>query len=189
MSPQRRRWIAAITLMLLVTAACGALFAQDASSDELVLRDDDGHRNGGDWQWLQTLLALGLVVGLIFLARYLLHKFSRLRRPSGTCGAMAVIARANLTPKHQMVLVRMGRRLLLLGCGSEGVAALTEITDSQEIEELLRAVDSAKADSFKKLFKRKLTGDGPAQSGGAVREVAEKMRSRLGSEDSQEASQ
>ena len=54
-------------------------------------------------------------------------------------GVLKLVARANLSPKHQMFLVRMGNRLVLVGAGPQGLTTLSEITDAEEATKLLQA--------------------------------------------------
>lgn len=88
--------------------------------------------------WVQLLLALVIVVGLIVALGWLLKRLGGGKTFRGA-GTLKLIARANLSPKHQMFLVRMGRRLVLIGAGPQGLATLSEITDAEEANKLLQA--------------------------------------------------
>lgn len=88
--------------------------------------------------WGQLLLAMAIVVGLIVALGWLVKRLGGGKGLHNT-GALKLIARANLSPKHQMFLVRMGDRLVLIGAGPQGLATLSEITDAAEASELLQA--------------------------------------------------
>ncbi len=88
--------------------------------------------------WGQMLLAMGIVVAMIVALGWLVKRLSGGRtRQNG--GVLRLIARTNLSPKHQMFLVRMGNRLVLVGAGPQGLATLSEITDAAEASELLQS--------------------------------------------------
>lgn len=147
-------------------------------------------------EWLQTFLALAVVVGLIFALRYLLRRFARPTGPARVSAAIDVLTRVNLSGKHQLILVRLGKKLVLLGAGAEGLAALSEVSEPHEVADLLKAVESGSSEPFAGIFRRKAerfsggrdendsSGGESADTGasGAVRSVSEKLRSRLSGE-------
>jgi flagellar biosynthetic protein FliO len=88
--------------------------------------------------WGQLLLAMGIVVGLIVGLGWLVKRLGG-SKGLRNAGALKLVARASLSPKHQMFLVRVGSRLVLIGAGPQGLATLSEITDAGEAAELLRS--------------------------------------------------
>jgi len=96
----------------------------------------DGPNQWG--QWARTIGALVLVVVLIFLARMLLKRFGPVygahRRQ-----LLDVLARRPISPRHQLLLVRMGRRIVLVGQGPSGLTTLSEVTDGDEVAKLIEA--------------------------------------------------
>jgi flagellar biosynthetic protein FliO len=110
----------------------------------------------GAWDWLRTILALALVVGLIFLARHLLRRFGVpvRARPAGG-DVMEVLARSPVSQRQQLLLVRLGGRLVLVGAGPSGMSALCEVTDAQEVQSLLKAIEQSKGGAFADIFRRK----------------------------------
>ena len=96
--------------------------------------DDD---NGAPDNWLQTLAALGIVIALIFLTRWVLRRISGVRRLGEAGNVLQVLATVSLSPRQQMFLVRMGGRVVLLGSGPGGLARLAEVTDPDEVAQLL----------------------------------------------------
>ena len=139
MDDRRRQWIAAALMALVVLMAAAPLHAETDIDNKSITDGDNRGPGDGVWAWVQMLVALGVIVGLIFLARYLLRRFGLARSVLGGSDLLNVVARAPLTPRHQLYLLHMGRRLVLIGAGAEGLATLAEVTDPDEIGELLTA--------------------------------------------------
>jgi len=99
-------------------------------------------RGGNGGGWLQTLGALAVVVAVIFAVRMLLKRFAGSAPLARRAGAIEVLAQTRLAARQQLSLVRLGRRLVLLGSGPAGIRSLAEVTDPQEVEELLAAARS-----------------------------------------------
>lgn len=95
----------------------------------------------GGGSWLsglgRTLVALLIVVALIFGVRLVLRRLARGGRSRALPGAVEVVAKMSLSARQQLVLVRLGRRLVLVGTGPEGMTTLSEVTDADEVSALL----------------------------------------------------
>ena len=148
MSVRRRQWIAA-TMVLAALAAAPVVALADApapgdtatrpvkkpeAQDGKSLSRETGWGGGG---WLRTAGALALVIGLIFLARFAFRRFAPSVGKHAAGGKIEVLARTNLSARQQLCLVRLGRRLLLVGSGPEGMRTLAEISDPAEVADLL----------------------------------------------------
>jgi flagellar biogenesis protein FliO len=79
---------------------------------------------------------------------------------------MEVLARASVAPRQQLLLVRLGKRLVLIGAGGGTMCTLAEVSDQAEVDELMRSVKAAKGASFAGLLMR--------QKKGSIAENAEK---------------
>jgi len=102
-----------------------------------------GTQQQGPWeQWGRTLLALAVVVALIFVARIMLRRFSPVSGPRRR-EVLDVLARATVSPRHQLLLVRAGRRVVLVGQGPASLTTLSEIKDTEEVAALIEAVAGA----------------------------------------------
>ncbi len=105
---------------------------------------------GGSWGGsgaLATLSALGVVIGLIFLFRWGVAKVSG--TPIATASAaVEVLSRSSVAPRSHVLLLRIGPRVLVVGESSGGLRTLSEVTDEQEVANLLQAVESAKPQSI-----------------------------------------
>ncbi|MGB0716463.1 MAG: flagellar biosynthetic protein FliO [Phycisphaerae bacterium] len=83
-------------------------------------------------EWGSAIGALALVLGLIFLCYWLVRRFV----PGGVAqeqAGMKVIARAAVSPKQSLALVRLGQRLVMVGVSPDSMTALAEITDPDEV--------------------------------------------------------
>jgi hypothetical protein len=89
-----------------------------------------GKRSAGSDGWGPAWAVLALILaaggGLAAAAR----RF----RPGPATGAVQVVGRVSLSPKHSVYVLRVGRRMLLVGAGTQGPPALiTELDDLPEI--------------------------------------------------------
>jgi flagellar protein FliO/FliZ len=79
---------------------------------------------------------LGIVLGLFVVLVW----FSRRFAPAGTAAlpkeAVELLGRTSLGGTHQMQLVRVGTKLLLVALSPQGARTLTEITSAVEVERL-----------------------------------------------------
>jgi flagellar biogenesis protein FliO len=117
-----------------------AVLKRSAAREEQPLkRTGDG---GGGWQ--QTLLALAAVAALIFVARALLKRTGAGRSARDVSGAVAVLGRVPMAPRHQLALVRLGERIVLVGMSPEGLSALGEVKDPAEVSRLMERIEGAK---------------------------------------------
>lgn len=160
--------------------------ADDNSIENQQLGDgDDSEFLGGT---MRMLLSLALVVVLIFVARWLLSKRGRLGAAGGGGEPIEVVARTAVGPRQHLLIVRFGRRLVLVGASGTSFSALGQIDDAEEAEELLRSA-AASQSTFQGIFKRKARRfagaediDGLEETSNPLREVTDKMRKRLAGE-------
>ncbi len=92
-------------------------------------------------QWGRTLGALALVVVLIFAARIMLKRFGPISGQQRR-DMLDVLARATVSPRHQLLLVRLGRRLVLVGQSPTSLTTLSEVTDPDEVAALIEAAST-----------------------------------------------
>ncbi|HMP78269.1 MAG TPA: flagellar biosynthetic protein FliO [Pirellulaceae bacterium] len=93
--------------------------------------------NAMDIDWKKMLGSLALVIG-----GYLgLVWFAKRLQPAGSQGlpseVIEVIGVAKLDARHQLQLIRLGSKLLLVSSGPEGATNIGEITSASEVEHLL----------------------------------------------------
>lgn len=104
-----------------------------------------------DWV-VKTLSALGLVVGLILLLRAVLGRLVHRSGTVATSALLEVLGRVNVAPRHQVLLVRVGGRILVVGDNTAGLRTLADIDDPEEVAGLLAAVAASKPHSVSRSF-------------------------------------
>jgi flagellar biosynthetic protein FliO len=92
------------------------------------------------------------VLGLIAAAALVVRRFMPARRMLTGQGVLDVVARASLSGKQSLLLVKMGRRLVLLGVSPERINALAEVEEREEVALLLGEVASTGPDSMSRVF-------------------------------------
>jgi flagellar biogenesis protein FliO len=94
-------------------------------------------RSGGEGDWLKLLAAIAAVTAAIFVLRALLRRANGAPRGGGV---VEVVQRAALPLGQQLVLVRFGRRLVLLAVSSHGSRAVCEVSDAAEASAMLASM-------------------------------------------------
>ncbi len=97
-------------------------------------------------------IVVGLFFGLIWLTRRSLPK-SATGLPTE---AIEVLGRMPLNNKQHVQMVRVGRKLLVLGVTSNGAETLTEVTDPQEVDHLLAICQRGGSNSVSTSFRQVL---------------------------------
>ncbi len=125
------------------------------------------------WGMARTLLALGLVVGLVFACRGLIRKavknsssLSVLLSAGGRApsGVLEVLGRYPIARRTTLVLLKIDRRVLLLSQSEQGFQTLAEITDADEVASILMKTSSEQSESltdrFQSIFQQYERGRG-----------------------------
>jgi flagellar biogenesis protein FliO len=89
--------------------------------------------------------ALAIVIGLIFALQWGGRKLFRNGAVGRSTRAVQVLARAPLAPRQHVVLLRVGRRIIVVGDSGSQMNALCEITDADEIAALLGQLQDEKS--------------------------------------------
>jgi flagellar biogenesis protein FliO len=114
--------------------------------------------------------ALALVLGLIFALRWVLRRSMHGAGVAGVSNAVQVLVRSPLSPRQQLLLVRVGRRLLVVSDCNGQLNSLSEITDADEIAALVGQLRDEKltsaSRSFGNLLGRWRAREEPAGDGG-----------------------
>ena len=117
----------------------------DQTVDGFVNRKDSGKTGGGvdDLGAMSVVKMLFWVVVLI-VAIYGVAKLLKRYVPSARnmfgSGTVKVVGRTFLSPKQSILLVRVGRRMVVVGVTPTGMSALAEIRDADELEEINREI-------------------------------------------------
>jgi flagellar biosynthetic protein FliO len=142
---------------------------------------------GASWRFTDIFPLLA-VLGLIVAAALVVRRFLPARVTLGSGGAMEVLARLPVGAKQQLVLVRLGRRVLLLGVSPERMTMLCEVDDADQAATLLGEVASVRPGSSLAAFDNSfdeeagryldeaIGEDVTMAAGGQVRGLLEKVR-------------
>jgi len=115
-----------------------------------------GNAGSGNW-FLQTLAALGLVIGLVLFGRWAWMKLSGQVSATGNGPrAVEVLSRTAVAPKNHVLLLRVGQRVLVVGDSAQGLRTLTEVNDPDEVADLLTSVTAQKENSATSSFQQML---------------------------------
>lgn len=83
-----------------------------------------------------ALSGLAIVLGLFFLASWLLKRAMPKSARTLPGEVFDVLGRASLAARQPVHLIRIGRKLILVSVSADGVKTLTEITDPAEVDRL-----------------------------------------------------
>lgn len=108
----------------------------------------------GGWA-LSTLAALGIVIGLMLLLRWLWVRMGG-RVVAGQSPAVEMLSRTSIAPKNHVVLVRVGSRILVCGDSPSGLRTLADIDDEQEVADLLTSITASRDTSLTRGFNQVL---------------------------------
>lgn len=138
------------------------------SFDELPIRHPgDGAANGGSpvggssntpvtsapsLEAPRVLLALALVVGLIFALRWAARRFFVTPGAASGSSAVEVLSRSAFSPRQQVVLIRVGRRVLVVSDNGQQLSSLAQISEPDEVAALLGQVRERAGTSPSKAF-------------------------------------
>ncbi len=107
------------------------------------------------WDIAKVPAALGAVILLIFVLRWA----GKGMLPGGAANkgsqAIQLVARTAIGPKHQVMLIHVGRRLVVIGAAGGGeISSLSEITEPDEVAEVLAQIKAGSGivKNFKAVF-------------------------------------
>jgi flagellar biosynthetic protein FliO len=100
----------------------------------------------------RVLAALGIVIALILVLRWFGKYFFPTAPSRGSSRAVEVISRSPLSPKQQIVLIRVGRRLVVVGDSGSQMNPLCEISDPDEIAALVGQLRDEKTSPTTRAF-------------------------------------
>ena len=100
----------------------------------------------------RVLGALAIVIALIFLLRWFGRIFFPAVRGRGASRAVEVLARSPVSAKQQVMLLRLGRRVLVVGDSGSQMNALCEIVDPDEVATLVGQLQEERSTTASKAF-------------------------------------
>jgi flagellar biogenesis protein FliO len=96
--------------------------------------------------------ALAAVLGLIFFLRWAARRLYKVPVTGRPSGAVQVLSRTVLSPKQQLVLLQVGKRVLVVADGGAQMSALCQITEPDEVASLVGQLRSEKESAATKAF-------------------------------------
>lgn len=120
------------------------LNVDDESSDE----SSNGRSIG------TTVAALGAILLLFLGLVQVWRRYSPQSSQSLPDAAWEILGSAPLDNRHQITIVRLGSRLLVLGRSDDGLQTLSEITSADEVSQLVALCQSAKQPAEKNSFRQ-----------------------------------
>ena len=175
----------------------------DRGGERLILRKAGSERSAGirsagnevktvgepsGWFSLRDFVPLLVVLGLIGLLAWLVKRFTPKRHGLTGAGVLDVVARLSLSPKQGLVLVKIGRKLVLMGTTPDRISALTVLDDPNQVAELIGEAARDHGDSMTRAFADSIdaqaevyrtlpaSGDPVTAARGHVRGLVEKVR-------------
>ncbi|WP_432799468.1 FliO/MopB family protein [Poriferisphaera sp. WC338] len=111
---------------------------------------------GGVTSWIMsTLTSLGVVIAVILGIRWAYMKMGG-KGVSRSTPVIEMLSRTAVAPKNHVVMLRVGGRILICSDSSAGMRTLTEITDPEEVAELLASVSASSQQSVTRAFQNVL---------------------------------
>ena len=139
----------------------------ETETDGKSIGPPSGGTAGDDW-W-RMVAALALVLGLILALRWLLRRLGGGRGSPGASGEVELLSRTPLSARHSVLLVRVGKRVLVVGVGGDNLRTLTEIEEPEQVSQLLGAT-------------RRTAGGSPSGGSGFTRALSN-WRGRMAAAD------
>lgn len=103
--------------------------------------------DAGASSWrLGGLIPLVIVLGVMAGAYYFVKRIAPGAVKSDG-GLLSVVSRAALSPRHSIALVRVGRRFVLVGISGDNIASLSEVTDEEEVADLVAASGGSRGEA------------------------------------------
>ncbi len=119
---------------------------------------DSGVFNTGNSWLLSTITALGIVLGLVLLLRWLFVRYFGGRLAVRSTPVVEVLSRSSIAPRQHVLLLRVGSRILVVSESPGGMRTLADVDDPEEVASLIGAVSSSRDNSISRGFSRMLHG-------------------------------
>lgn len=140
---------------------------------------------------IRDLWPLLVVLVLVAAIALFLKKFIPARRLMSGSQVLRIVARTHVTPKQQLMLVKLGRRMVLLGVSPERINTLSTVDDPDQVASLLGEAASSQDHSSSQAFAESMREeagayadpsdeDATSATRGQVRGLLEKVRSLAG---------
>ncbi|GEM_PF-5119925 len=125
-------------------------------------------------------VACGLFIGVLYLVKRFLPGHKQLFSHP----AMEVLGRTHLDQKRYVSLLRVGKRVLVVGVSQDEIHSLSEITDEEEITAILevaRPKTEMGLTLFQRLFQRTVLDNAKAETKARAQAEAEELAEQMSS--------
>jgi flagellar biogenesis protein FliO len=143
-------------------------------------------RDSNGYDAVRVTTALLAVIALILFLRWIAKRVFGVSGPSRSSRAVQVLSRSPLTPRQSVMLLRVGRRVIVVADGGGQMSTLGEITDADEVAELIGQIHTDHTDragaGFGNLF-AKMRGTYEAQDN----TIAGRLNEAAGDDDGEPA--
>ena len=165
--------------------------ARSLESQPITFPDNPRRKRGSDERrefnmpsiW-PALLSVMVVCGIFCLILYMVKKYLPGHRQLFSHPAMEVLGRTHLDQKRYVSLLRVGKRIVVVGVSPDEMRPLSEITDEEEITSIME-VARPKTESgltvFQKLFKRTVVDAEAAETRALAKVQAEQLDEQMSS--------
>lgn len=126
------------------------LWLKDSRGKPLIEKEGREPSLSNFYLWFAVVLLLMIGCVLIF------KKFLSRSRFLASTGAIAILSRKQLTSKHALYLVEVGRKIFLIGVTKDGFQALGEIDHPEEVATVRAKSPVHREDSIETSFKTRL---------------------------------
>lgn len=113
--------------------------------------------------FISVLSSLAIVIGLIFAAAWFYRKAAPKMSGALPKQVVQVLGRTPLAPRQQLVLLRLGSKLVLVSNLHGEVRTISEITDPLEVDRLAGLCESAQPGSISESFRSVLHSMGRSE--------------------------
>lgn len=101
---------------------------------------------------LQTITALGIVIGLIFIVRAIMARAGGRFKTITRSQVVEVLSRTAVAPRSHVILLKVGRRVLIVGDNGGALTSLGELTDADEIGQVMQSACAGASNSISENF-------------------------------------
>jgi len=117
---------------------------------------NDSSGVGMNWP-LQTAMALGVVIGLVYVVRLLLRRANGMSAAGGSgASVIEVLGRSPVGPRTHVLLLRVNQRIIVAGQTQAGLNTLATLDDPDEVAGVLASVQSSRPTSITAGFNKLL---------------------------------
>lgn len=97
------------------------------------------------FDWGRLVVAMGIVLGLIVVLKFFVGRMYPSLGANKGGRVVRVLSRSPITPRQNVMLLQVGRRVIVVGDSGGQLATLSEISDPDEVASLLGQLENVDA--------------------------------------------